>query len=62
MRTTYQKIDKNPRCLKCGADAEYYFTRWGFFGGYRDAPLCFNCLKEHLSKIKVFLNRDKLIR
>ena len=58
MKTRYTKIDKNPRCLNCGKDAEYELIRHGFFYHY-EVGLCWVCLQEHLKKLDVFLNRDK---
>jgi len=55
MRTEYHKIDD--RCIKCGNKAEYVLYRNGFLYRY-DCFICWECLKEHLSKLKVFLKRD----
>jgi len=58
MKTEYHKIDKNPKCIKCGKDAEYELKRRRFFYNY-NCELCFNCLKEHFRKLKVFVYKEK---
>ena len=61
MKTRFTKIDKNPKCINCGDEAEYNLERNGFLYSY-DINLCWKCLKQHINKLKVFLNRDKLIK
>lgn len=57
MKTEYKKIEKNPKCLKCGLEAEYNLERKGFFYRY-SCSLCWSCLQEHLKKLNVYLNRE----
>jgi ribosomal protein L37AE/L43A len=52
LMNSWDKIDKNPICMKCGKKAIYNFHRTGFIYSYK-IPLCPKCLIDILKKYKL---------
>jgi len=58
MKVEIEKIDKKPRCTRCGKEADYILKVRKLLYGYR-CDLCLNCCIEKFKQLKVMSFREK---
>ena len=57
MQTSFELIEKDPPCLRCGKPAKYKFRRRRLLFNY-ECSLCFKCLRKILNETNTFIWRE----